>query len=170
MAAGRRRNTTPPWRRVEIRPVDLKAGRVLQVVAYDERQAHTSNHAYGPEAQAALADLLATPFGNWHVDTTEGTVELRVTDSCPDVDTVVLIAGLFRGLVLRARQDYRAGLPFRPTKPPLHRAAMWRAARWLPSMTPSRFTAITRSKSRKSYSSTLLLTRTEPNRTAAPAV
>jgi carboxylate-amine ligase len=57
------------------------------------------------------------------------TVELRVTDSCPDVDTVVLLAGLFRGLVLRARQDYRAGRPMVPTRPPLHRAAMWRAAR-----------------------------------------
>jgi carboxylate-amine ligase len=57
------------------------------------------------------------------------TVELRVTDSCPDVDTVVLLAGLFRGLVLRARQDYRAGRPSTPTRPPLHRAAMWRAAR-----------------------------------------
>ncbi|WP_127501782.1 carboxylate--amine ligase/circularly permuted type 2 ATP-grasp protein [Actinoplanes solisilvae] len=57
------------------------------------------------------------------------TVELRVTDSSPDVDTVVLLAGLFRGLVLRARQDYRAGRPFTPARPPLHRAAMWRAAR-----------------------------------------
>ena len=57
------------------------------------------------------------------------TVELRVTDSSPDVDTVVLLAGLFRGLVLRARQDHRAGRPFTPTRPPLHRAAMWRAAR-----------------------------------------
>ncbi|WP_201787202.1 carboxylate--amine ligase/circularly permuted type 2 ATP-grasp protein [Actinoplanes sp. TFC3] len=57
------------------------------------------------------------------------TVELRVTDSSPDVDTVVLLAGLFRGLVLRAQQDYRAGRPVVPTRPPLHRAAMWRAAR-----------------------------------------
>ncbi|MET0417698.1 MAG: glutamate--cysteine ligase, partial [Actinoplanes sp.] len=57
------------------------------------------------------------------------TVELRVTDSCPDADTVVLLAGLFRGLVLRARQDYRAGKPCAPARPPLHRAAMWRAAR-----------------------------------------
>ncbi len=70
------------------------------------------------------------------------TVELRVTDSSPDVDTVVLLAGLFRGLVLRARQDYRAGRPHPATppttpnrtegsaiRPPLHRAAMWRAAR-----------------------------------------
>jgi carboxylate-amine ligase len=57
------------------------------------------------------------------------TVELRVTDSSPDADTVVLLAGLFRALVLRARQDYRAGKPIVPTRPPLHRAAMWRAAR-----------------------------------------
>ncbi|GAA2477115.1 carboxylate--amine ligase/circularly permuted type 2 ATP-grasp protein [Winogradskya humida] len=57
------------------------------------------------------------------------TVELRVTDSSPDVDTVVLLAGLFRGLVLRAQQDYRAGRPLVVTRPPLHRAAMWRAAR-----------------------------------------
>jgi carboxylate-amine ligase len=57
------------------------------------------------------------------------TVELRVTDSSPDADTVVLLAGLFRGLVLRARQDYRAGQPITMTRPPLHRAAMWRAAR-----------------------------------------
>src|SRR3982751_4233296 len=57
------------------------------------------------------------------------TVELRVTDSSPDADTVVLIAGLFRALVLRARQDYRAGRPLNPAWPPLQRAAMWRAAR-----------------------------------------
>jgi carboxylate-amine ligase len=57
------------------------------------------------------------------------TVELRVTDSSPEADTVVLLAGLFRGLVLRARQEYRAERPFVPTRPPLHRAAMWRAAR-----------------------------------------
>ncbi|MGW4940122.1 glutamate--cysteine ligase [Actinoplanes sp. NPDC004185] len=57
------------------------------------------------------------------------TVELRVTDSSPDADTVVLLAGLFRGLVLRARQDYRAGRPIEAIRPPLHRAAMWRAAR-----------------------------------------
>ena len=57
------------------------------------------------------------------------TVELRVTDSSPDVDTVVLLAGLFRALVLRARQDHRAGRPLTSVKPPLHRAALWRAAR-----------------------------------------
>ncbi|GAA0555107.1 hypothetical protein GCM10010172_42190 [Paractinoplanes ferrugineus] len=57
------------------------------------------------------------------------TVELRVTDSSPDVDTVVLIAGLFRALALRAREEHRAGRPLPVSRPPLHRAAMWRAAR-----------------------------------------
>ncbi|GLY05635.1 MULTISPECIES: carboxylate--amine ligase/circularly permuted type 2 ATP-grasp protein [Actinoplanes] len=57
------------------------------------------------------------------------TVELRVTDASPDTETVVLIAGLFRALVLRAQQEHRAGAPLPPARPPLHRAAMWRAAR-----------------------------------------
>ncbi|GLW32752.1 carboxylate--amine ligase/circularly permuted type 2 ATP-grasp protein [Actinoplanes regularis] len=57
------------------------------------------------------------------------TVELRVTDACPDVDTVVLLAGLFRALVRRSLQEHRAGKPLPPPRPPLHRAAMWRAAR-----------------------------------------
>ena len=39
------------------------------------------------------------------------TVELRVCDACPQVDDVVLIAGLFRALVGRAREDLDAGLP-----------------------------------------------------------
>ena len=79
VAGGRRRGATPAWRRVELRPVDLRAGRRLQVVAYDATQAHTRNHAYGPEAAAAVDALLAEPFGNWHVETVEATVQLRVT-------------------------------------------------------------------------------------------
>jgi carboxylate-amine ligase len=57
------------------------------------------------------------------------TVELRVTDACPDVDTVVLIAALFRALVRREQAQYRAGAPMALARPPVHRAAMWRAAR-----------------------------------------
>jgi SAM-dependent methyltransferase len=79
VAAGRRRSGLPAWRKVELRPVDLKAGRRLQVTAYDERQAHTTNEAYGATAQAAVDLLLAEPFGNWHVETTTGTMQLRVT-------------------------------------------------------------------------------------------
>ena len=79
VAAGRRRSATPPWRRVELRPIDLKGGRHLQVVAYDERQATTTNTAYGDQAGAEVDALLAQPFGNWHVQTTTETLQLRVT-------------------------------------------------------------------------------------------
>jgi glutamate---cysteine ligase / carboxylate-amine ligase len=57
------------------------------------------------------------------------TVELRVCDACPQVDDVVLIAGLFRALVGKAREDLEAGLPLPPNRHELLRAASWRAAR-----------------------------------------
>ena len=56
LATGRRRGQPEPrWRRVELRYVDLKAGRRLQVTAYDDTQAHVSNHE---DPRAALDDLL----------------------------------------------------------------------------------------------------------------
>ena len=54
------------------------------------------------------------------------TVELRVCDACPLVDDAVLIAGLFRGLVSWAVDHDE---PTAIAEGPLHRAAMWRAAR-----------------------------------------
>jgi SAM-dependent methyltransferase len=79
VASGRRKAAAPRWRRVELRYVDLKAGRHLQLTAYDETQAHTSNHTLGDQARGAVDDLLDEPFGNWHVETTEETLQLRVT-------------------------------------------------------------------------------------------
>jgi SAM-dependent methyltransferase len=79
VASGRQRGSQPPWRRVELRYVDLRSGRHLQVTAYDEAQAHTINHAVGEPARAALDELLDQPFGNWHVETTTQTHQLRVT-------------------------------------------------------------------------------------------
>ncbi|MDP3969175.1 MAG: SAM-dependent methyltransferase [Nocardioides sp.] len=79
VASGRMRGQQPRWRRVELRYVDLKAGRHLQVTAYDDTQAHTANHAVGDDARAALDALLDEPFGNWHVETTTETHQLRVT-------------------------------------------------------------------------------------------
>ena len=79
VASGRQRGQTPKWRRVELRYVDLKAGRHLQVTAYDETQAHTSNHAVGEAAKDAVDGLLDEPFGNWHVDTVTETHQVRVT-------------------------------------------------------------------------------------------
>jgi glutamate---cysteine ligase / carboxylate-amine ligase len=57
------------------------------------------------------------------------TLELRVCDSCPSVDTIVLIAGLFRALVEREVEALRAGAPAVEIAPSLGRAAIWRAAR-----------------------------------------
>ncbi|CAI7980033.1 putative glutamate--cysteine ligase 2-2 [Frankia sp. Hr75.2] len=57
------------------------------------------------------------------------TVELRICDACPDVDNVILIAGLFRALVCRAIEAVEAGAPAPPPRAELLRAATWRAAR-----------------------------------------
>ena len=57
------------------------------------------------------------------------TLELRLCDSCPSVDTIVLIAGLFRAMVAREVEAIRAGTPAAVFSPTLGRAALWRAAR-----------------------------------------
>ncbi|GIG80749.1 carboxylate-amine ligase [Planotetraspora kaengkrachanensis] len=58
------------------------------------------------------------------------TVELRVCDSCPLVDDVVLIAGLFRALVVRESESVVKGEPQKGEgRVALLRAANWRAAR-----------------------------------------
>lgn len=84
VGSGRRRTGEPRWKRVELRYVDLKAGRRLQVTAYDDTQAFTSNHAVAPEieqspAAVAVEALLGEPFGNWHVETTTEQHQVRVT-------------------------------------------------------------------------------------------
>jgi SAM-dependent methyltransferase len=79
VASGRQKGQQPRWKRVELRYVDLKAGRHLQVTAYDDRQAHTSNHLAGDPARQALDALLDEPFGSWHVETTTEIHQVRVT-------------------------------------------------------------------------------------------
>jgi hypothetical protein len=78
VAAGRRRGVPLAWRRAELRPVALKGGVRLQVTAYDERQAHTSNHDPA-EAGAAVDALLDQGFGNWHVETSGSVLQVRIT-------------------------------------------------------------------------------------------
>ena len=79
VGSGRQRGRTPAWRRCEVRYVDLKAGRHLQVTTYDDTQAHTTNHALGDPAGAAVDGLLDEPFGTWHVETTTERHQVRVT-------------------------------------------------------------------------------------------
>jgi SAM-dependent methyltransferase len=84
VGSGRQKGETPTWKRVELRYVDLKAGRHLQITSYDQTQAHTENHAVAPSdgssaARDAVDALLDEPFGNWHVDTTTQSHQVRVT-------------------------------------------------------------------------------------------
>jgi SAM-dependent methyltransferase len=79
VAAGRRRGGSPKWRKAELRPVELKAGPRLQVTLFDESQAHTANHTWDADASTAVDALLEQPFGNWHVDSVDGSLQIRVT-------------------------------------------------------------------------------------------
>ncbi|MFL6155103.1 MAG: class I SAM-dependent methyltransferase [Marmoricola sp.] len=79
LASGRRKGQPPPARRIELRYVDLRSGRNLQVTSYDGTQALVSNHL--EDRERAVDDLLAEPFGNWHVETATEVVQLRVTKS-----------------------------------------------------------------------------------------
>jgi len=78
VGAGRRRGVPLQWRRVELRPVELKGGVRLQVTAYDDTQAHTSNHDE-VAAIAAVDALLDQGFGNWHLETATEVVQVRIT-------------------------------------------------------------------------------------------
>ncbi len=84
VAAGRRRGQDlPDPERVELRPVDLKAGPALQVVRRRGTEPRVGTRNIPVADHAALAaeldELLALPFGNWHVETAERTLQLRVT-------------------------------------------------------------------------------------------
>jgi SAM-dependent methyltransferase len=79
VASGRQRNRTVPFRRVELRYVDLKAGRRLQVTSYDDTQAHTRNLVPGEESRAEVLSLLRSGYASWHVDTLSASVQARVT-------------------------------------------------------------------------------------------
>lgn len=57
------------------------------------------------------------------------TLELRITDACPNVDDVMLIAGLFRALVVRGCAHAADGARPPRMRDEWLRAATWRAAR-----------------------------------------
>ena len=56
------------------------------------------------------------------------TVELRICDACPRLEDVVLLAGLFRALVIRETSAALAGRAAPAIRPELLEAATWRAA------------------------------------------
>jgi SAM-dependent methyltransferase len=80
VAAGRRRGSAPPeFARAELRPVSLKAGLHVQVTTNDGSRPVVRNVPLGADLAVSLDTLLAEPFGNWHVETVDEIVQVRVT-------------------------------------------------------------------------------------------
>ncbi len=78
VASGRRPGADARWRRVELRPVALKAGHRLQVTTFDARQAFAANWPWSDAAEQ-VDELLAHPFTSWQVELTDETLRLQVT-------------------------------------------------------------------------------------------
>lgn len=78
VASGARKGRAVPWRRVELRWVDLKAGPHLQVESFDATQSFTRNVSLQDVAEETDT-LLALPFGSWHLDSTGGALQARWT-------------------------------------------------------------------------------------------
>jgi SAM-dependent methyltransferase len=76
--SGRRRGFELPWRRVTLRPVLLRGKRYLQVSHLDEKQDTTRNYA-GRDMLRKVAELLALPFSQIHIATTEGDIQVRIS-------------------------------------------------------------------------------------------
>jgi SAM-dependent methyltransferase len=67
-----------PWTKVTVRPVALRGERHLQVSSWDGRQVVHSNYA-GDEATAHLREILAWPFRQLHMQTTQGDLHVRIS-------------------------------------------------------------------------------------------
>jgi carboxylate-amine ligase len=102
-------------------PTAGSTGPLASAQEYDELLADLIGSGVIADAKMAYFDVRPSSHAP--------TLELRVCDACPLVDDAVLIAGLFRGMVRAAELDVEDGRPHRPAPPPLHRAAIWQAAR-----------------------------------------
>lgn len=80
VAGGRVRGFEPKWRRAEFRYVNLSKGLFLQFTTYDSSRAHVRNAPASSQAAKELIDeALAVGFRNWHIETQDGTLEVRIT-------------------------------------------------------------------------------------------
>ncbi|GAA2519632.1 SAM-dependent methyltransferase [Pilimelia columellifera] len=77
VAAGRRRGQDTPDR-AELRPVVGRGGRLVQLVTTDGVRPTTRNLS-ADELPSAVDGLLARPHGNWHVETVDTVLQVRVT-------------------------------------------------------------------------------------------
>ncbi|WP_172582234.1 carboxylate--amine ligase/circularly permuted type 2 ATP-grasp protein [Subtercola boreus] len=96
-------------------------GYLASAAEYDEMLGDLISSGVIADAKMAYFDVRPSAH--------EPTLELRVCDACPIVDDAVLIAGLFRASVRAAELEIEDGRPPLGIRAPLHRAAMWQAAR-----------------------------------------
>ena len=102
-------------------PTAGATGRLRSAREYDELITDLINTGVIADEKMAYFDVRPSA----HVPT----LELRTCDACPLVDDAIAIAGLFRAMVRAAEQNIANGRPFEPVPPPVHRAAIWQAAR-----------------------------------------
>lgn len=67
-----------PWEKIAARPVEIKEGRCVQFTFTASDRATTRNCS-GGELRRELNEVLALPFSNLHVETTEEELHIRVT-------------------------------------------------------------------------------------------
>jgi len=72
------REPSVPWRRVTVRPVEIKRRRSLQFSWWDGKRDVTKNHS-GPEAEVRLDEALAIPFSSVVLKSADGDLDVRVT-------------------------------------------------------------------------------------------
>ncbi len=96
--------------------------------AFGDRAAYDATVA--ALVRAGVADDASHLYWDVRPSTRYPTVEVRVADTMPRLDDVVLHAGLARALVQRAAARALDGRPAPALRPEVARAARWRAARW----------------------------------------
>ncbi|MGQ7297860.1 glutamate--cysteine ligase [Quadrisphaera sp. KR29] len=109
---------TTVWQRW---PTAGSTGPLASAAAYDALLADLIGSGVIADAKMAYFDVRPSAHAP--------TLELRVCDACPLVDDAVLVAGLFRALVREAELSVERGVVRRDRPVPLHRAAIWQAAR-----------------------------------------
>jgi SAM-dependent methyltransferase len=75
--SGAQKGTSVPWVRITVRPVELRGQIHLQVSYFDEKQDVTKN--YLDDAPAKVDELLALPFRNIFVESTDGNLQVNIS-------------------------------------------------------------------------------------------
>ncbi|MCP4420805.1 MAG: SAM-dependent methyltransferase [Chloroflexi bacterium] len=76
--SGRQRGQTVAWKRLELRPVEVKGTRHLQFSFFDEKKNIVKNYA-GNLAVTELNNALKLPFRNFHITTQHETIQINLT-------------------------------------------------------------------------------------------